>query len=903
MLRKRVLYFVYGIRKPVQNCLWLGLVLIAWHFLFDKKVERETNATVLKYVTKVLVCLLVAVIIWLIKTLLVKVLASSFHMSTYFDRIQESLFTQYVIETLSGPPRVVIHIEEEKAANGMGGAKQSPPGPKTVSSASPQVTIGSGRLQRSPTRVGKSPALSRSGSKKEGGEDDGIRIDHLQRMNTKNVSAWKMKRLMNVIRKGALSTLDEQIDTSTHEDDKATQIRSEFEAKLAARKIFQNVAEPGSRYIYIEDFMRFLTEDESERAMDLFEGASESHKISKSCLKNWVVNAFRERRALALTLNDTKTAVNRLHRIINVLVSIVIVIIWLLILGIATTKFLLVISSQLLLVVFVFGNSCKTIFEAVIFVFVMHPFDVGDRCEIDGVQMIVEEMNILTTVFLRYDNQKIVYPNSLLGTKPIANYYRSPDMQDAIEFFVHIATPHEKITALKQRIISNFMLRKRVLYFVYGIRKPVQNCLWLGLVLIAWHFLFDKKVERETNATVLKYVTKVLVCLLVAVIIWLIKTLLVKVLASSFHMSTYFDRIQESLFTQYVIETLSGPPRVVIHIEEEKVANGMGGAKLSPPGPKTVSSASPQVTIGSGRLQKSPTRIGKSPALSRSGSKKEGEEEEGIRIDHLQRMNTKNVSAWKLKRLMNVIRKGALSTLDEQIDTSTHEDDKATQIRSEFEAKLAARKIFQNVAEPGSSIVIVIIWLLILGIATTKFLLVISSQLLLVVFVFGNSCKTIFEAVIFVFVMHPFDVGDRCEIDGVQMIVEEMNILTTVFLRYDNQKIVYPNSLLGTKPIANYYRSSDMQDAIEFFVHIATPHEKITALKQRIISYVDNKKDHWHPSPMMVFRDMCGLNSVKIAMWPTHKMNHQDMGESLPPAATPITSDRIPLSWTQQRNA
>ena len=171
-------------------------------------------------------------------------------MSTYFDRIQESLFTQYVIETLSGPPRVVIHIEEEKVANGTGGAKQSPPGPKTVSSASPQVTIGSGRLQRSPTRVGKSPALSRSGSKKEG-EDDGIRIDHLQRMNTKNVSAWKMKRLMNVIRKGALSTLDEQIDTSTHEDDKATQIRSEFEAKLAARKIFQNVAEPGSRYIYI----------------------------------------------------------------------------------------------------------------------------------------------------------------------------------------------------------------------------------------------------------------------------------------------------------------------------------------------------------------------------------------------------------------------------------------------------------------------------------------------------------------------------------------------------------------------------------------------------------------------------------------------------------------------------
>jgi len=252
--RKKVLYFVYGIRKPVQNCLWLGLVLIAWHFLFDKKVEREMRSTVLKYVTKVLICLLVAVIIWLIKTLLVKVLASSFHMSTYFDRIQESLFTQYVIETLSGPPRIEIHIEEEKVANDVKtfeivGRKLSPLGPKAVSSP-PQVTVGSGRLQKSPSRVGKSPVLSRSGSKKEGGEE-GIRIDHLQRMNTKNVSAWKMKKLMNVIKKGTLSTLDEQIqDTTTQEDDKATQIRSEFEAKLAARKIFQNVAEPGSRYIY-----------------------------------------------------------------------------------------------------------------------------------------------------------------------------------------------------------------------------------------------------------------------------------------------------------------------------------------------------------------------------------------------------------------------------------------------------------------------------------------------------------------------------------------------------------------------------------------------------------------------------------------------------------------------------
>ena len=72
---------------------------------------------------------------------------------------------------------------------------------------------------------------------------------------------------------------------------------------------------------------------------------------------------------------------------LNFLVAVVILIIWLLILEIATSKFLVVVSSQLVLAAFIFGNTCKTIFEAIIFLFVMHPFDVGDRCEIDGNQV------------------------------------------------------------------------------------------------------------------------------------------------------------------------------------------------------------------------------------------------------------------------------------------------------------------------------------------------------------------------------------------------------------------------------------------------------------------------------------------------------------------------------------
>ncbi|KAK6916769.1 Mechanosensitive ion channel MscS [Dillenia turbinata] len=465
LLRKRVLYFVYGVRKPVQNCLWLGLVLMAWHSLFDNRVERETNGKApLGYVTKVVVCLLLGTLIWLVKTLMVKVLASSFHVSTYFDRIQESLFNQYVIETLSGPPLIEIHENEEENKRLMDEVRRLQNAGATVpldlrATAFPAVrsrqvsfnrsgVISSG-LQKSPQK--KSISLSRGSSKQE----EGITIDHLHRLNTKNVSAWNMKRLMNIVRHGVLSTtLDEQILDSSHDDEKAMQIRSEHEAKVAGRKIFKNVAGPGSKLIYLEDLMRFMCEDEALKTMSLFEGASETKRISKSAFKNWAVNVFRERKALALSLNDTKTAVNKLHRMVNVLIGIIIMVIWLVILGIATSKLFVLISSQLLLLVFVFGNTCKTVFESIIFLFVMHPFDVGDRCEVDGVQMVVEEMNILTTIFLRGDNLKVIFPNSTLVTKPIMNYYRSPDMGDAVDFCIHIKTPPEKIALMRQRIIN-----------------------------------------------------------------------------------------------------------------------------------------------------------------------------------------------------------------------------------------------------------------------------------------------------------------------------------------------------------------------------------------------------------------------------------------------------------------
>ena len=215
LMKIRVLYFVYGMRKAVQNCLWLALVLVSWHYLVADKIARGTQSKVLNTLTKIMVCLLVGTLIWLVKTLLVKVLASSFHVSAFFDRIQISLLKQYVIKKLSGRP-----LYDE----------------------------GSDQDEERVNAEEKNKAKLSKAETKRHREDN--TIDRLQQLNKNNVSAKKMKRLISLVQSGViskLSTLDEDLPDSTDEDESSLRTRDEREAKALCKKIFPNVAKPGSK--------------------------------------------------------------------------------------------------------------------------------------------------------------------------------------------------------------------------------------------------------------------------------------------------------------------------------------------------------------------------------------------------------------------------------------------------------------------------------------------------------------------------------------------------------------------------------------------------------------------------------------------------------------------------------
>ncbi|KAE9614555.1 putative mechanosensitive ion channel MscS, LSM domain-containing protein [Lupinus albus] len=470
MLRDKVLYFIYGLRKSIRNCLWLGLVLLSyWSVVFEDVHKKNHNF--INKVFQALVAVLVAATIWLVKIVLVKMLASSFHVTTYFDRMKESVFHHYILETLSGPP--MQDAEEILKQQHLAGSKSMPTRFKDIKNMYKSKKFGSRKID-----MEKLKEVSMDRSK----------------------SAWSVKRLVNYVRSSGLSTISTTVDDFGNTD---SEISSEWQARNFAQRIFNNVAKPGAKYIEEEDLMRFLKRVEIHTIFPLFEGALETGKISRSSFRNWMIGAYYERKALAQSLNDTKTAVQQLHKLASGVVSVIIIIVMLLVMEVATIKIILFCITQTLLIGVAFQGTCKTVLEAIIFVFVMHPFDIGDRCVIDGVQMIVEEMNILTTVFLRYDNGKIYYPNAILLTKPISNFYRSPEMSDTIDFTIDATTPMETIIAVKKSIQMYIESKPKYWNPKHSvIAKQVENVDKLKLCLCVQHTINHQNYgERNIRIT------------------------------------------------------------------------------------------------------------------------------------------------------------------------------------------------------------------------------------------------------------------------------------------------------------------------------------------------------------------------------------------------------------------
>ncbi|GFS43830.1 SNF7 family protein [Actinidia rufa] len=264
---------------------------------------------------------------------------------------------------------------------------------------------------------------------------------------------------------------------------------------------------------------------------------------------------------------------------------------------------------------------------------------------------------------------------------------------------------------------------------------------------------------------------------------------------------------------------------------------------------------------------------------------KQAEKEEVIDVEKLHKMKQEKISAWTMRGLIQVIQRSGLSTISSALDESFDDDEqKEKEITSEWEAKAAAYQIFKNVARPGCKYI--------QEEDLLRFMKKEDVDNVLPLFEGLAETGKIKRSSLRKWVVNVYNERDRCVIDGVQMIVEEVNILTTIFLRYDNEKIFYPNSVLATKAISNYYRSPEMGDSVEFSVDFSTSTETIVALKAKIKAYIilkkqlvgnyryiESKPQHWRPNHSLQLRDIEDVNKMKLGLYVTHTINFQNFGE------------------------
>ncbi|KAF9209355.1 hypothetical protein BGZ59_010158 [Podila verticillata] len=116
--------------------------------------------------------------------------------------------------------------------------------------------------------------------------------------------------------------------------------------------------------------------------------------ISQQEMKEKILYVYKERKDLHTSLRDLSQAVGKL----DIIFLTIVVTVWLLIIlsvfGTVVFQSMLSIGSFLVALSFVLGNSLRTLFENIVSLFITHPYNSGDLCDIDGTFMIVREVGL-----------------------------------------------------------------------------------------------------------------------------------------------------------------------------------------------------------------------------------------------------------------------------------------------------------------------------------------------------------------------------------------------------------------------------------------------------------------------------------------------------------------------------
>ncbi|KAG9252291.1 Mechanosensitive ion channel family protein [Emericellopsis atlantica] len=246
-------------------------------------------------------------------------------------------------------------------------------------------------------------------------------------------------------------------------------LRTTTSSHTLARLIYRSLVRPDNEMVFLDDVHRaFNTKEEAEAAFNVFD-KDLNGDISMEEFETVTNEISMEKKAIAASLKDLDSVIQKLDQVFLFIIVVVTIIVFISIISGSAAAGLASAGSSVLGLAWMLQATAQEFLQSIIFVFVKHPFDVGDRVTIygstgatmTGDDYYVTEISLLYTEFKKLQGHVVQAPNSLLNTLFILNQRRSNGLADPIPLTIRFGTPAWQIDELKARMLDFCLNNKR----------------------------------------------------------------------------------------------------------------------------------------------------------------------------------------------------------------------------------------------------------------------------------------------------------------------------------------------------------------------------------------------------------------------------------------------------------
>ena len=232
-------------------------------------------------------------------------------------------------------------------------------------------------------------------------------------------------------------------------------LETEKASKALARRLWLSFVGEGRTELYKHDLMEVLGRDREEQCDEIFAALDRDGNgdVSLEEMTALVVNAGTERKNRQTSMQDVAQAIGVLDKMLSLVVLVAIGIIYAIFFSASFASSITTLWTTFTGLAFAIGGTVTEFLSCCIFLFVKHPYDVGDRVDINDAHLIVEHISLMYSVFRRVDSDKTVQiPHQIANTLWIENISRSRAMKERLTFSVSPATSNEDILALRSEL-------------------------------------------------------------------------------------------------------------------------------------------------------------------------------------------------------------------------------------------------------------------------------------------------------------------------------------------------------------------------------------------------------------------------------------------------------------------